>query len=215
MRSSLQTKPARRASAYPRPLKAVLLSIGVLVIGFGAPQASAWGEPGGEDFSSDPTVGTLPMRTGGVEDVPGPDQVIYLTGEVGALRAALAAVDVRWRPGHSAAGVWALPEGRAWVEFHGSVGLHWDDLRVLQGIEIGVGAGFEGGGLLCAVEAAHGTTTPALLEVGRSMPVSLERLADAGLLQQPVILHGLHRTGQRSRVTFVGAYGGLTITQTL
>lgn len=213
MRSSLHTKPARRAQATP--LRAVLLGISVLAIGFGSSLASAWGEPGGEDFSSDPTVGTLPMHTGGVEDVLGPDQVIYLYGEVGALRAALAAVDVRWLAGQSASGVWALPEGRAWVEFHGSIGLHWDDLRVLQGIEIGVGAGFEGGGLMCAVQAAHGTTTPTLLDVGRSMAVSLERLADAGLLQQPVVLHGLHRTGQRSRVTFVGANGGLTITQVL
>lgn len=214
MRSSLQTKPARRARAYPCPLPAVLLGIGVLAIGLGATQSLAWGDGGG-DFSSDPTVGTLPMHTGGVEDVLGPDQVIYLYGEVGALRAALAAADIRWLPGQSAAGVWALPEGRAWVEFHGSIGLHWDDLRVLRGIEIGVGAGFEGGGLMCAVETAQGMTAPALLEVGRSMPVPLARLSDAGLLQQPLILHGLHRSGDRSRVTFVSASGGLTITQTL
>jgi hypothetical protein len=216
MRSSLHSKPARRAQAHPRPTQAILLGLGALALGFGATQASAWGDPGdGNDFSSDPTVGTLPMHTGGVEDVLGPDQVIYLFGEVGALRAALAAVDVRWRAGESAAGVWALPENRAWLEFHGSIGLHWDDLRLLQGIEIGIGSGFEGGGLLCAVQTAYGTTSPALLETGRSMPVSLERLADAGLLQQPVVLHGLHRNGERSRVTFVAANGGLTITQTL
>lgn len=216
MRSTLQPQPARRAQAHPRPLQAVLLGIGVLAIGFGATQASAWGDPGdGNDYSSDPTVGTLPMRVGGVDDVIGPDQVIYLCGEIGALRAALAAADVRWVAGESASGVWALPEGRAWVEYHGSISLHWDDLRVLQGIEVGVGAGFEGGGLMCAVETAYGTTAPSLLEIGRSIPVSLERLADAGLLQQPVVMHGLHHSGDRSRVSFVAEDGGLTITQIL
>ena len=217
MRSTVQNKLARPAPARPRPLGAFLLCVGALALGFGATQASAWGEPGDgdQDFSSDPTVGTLPLRTGGVEDVLGPDQVIYLYGDVSALRTALAAVEVRWRDGESAAGVWALPEGRAWVEFHGSIGLSWSDLRALQGIEIGVGSGFEGGGLLCAVETAFGTTAPSLLEVGRSMPVSLERLADAGLLQHPVVLHGLHRNGERSRVELVAANGGLTITQTL
>jgi len=217
MRSSVRTKPARRARAHPRPLPAVLLGIGALALGLAATQAPAWGVPGdgGQDFSSDPTVGTLPMRTGGVDDVFGPDQVVYLYGEVEALRAALAALDIRWAAGESAAGVWALPEGRAWVEFHGSIGLHWDDLRVLQGIEIGIGAGFEGGGLLCAVETSQGTTAPSRLEIGRSMPVSLQRLADAGLLQQPVIWHGMHRSGERSQVRFTAAGGGLTITQTL
>jgi hypothetical protein len=212
----LQTGSTRRARAHVRPLTALLLSVGALVIGFRATEAAAWGDPGdGQDFSSDPTIGTLPMIAGGVIDVLGPDQVIYLCGEVEALRAALAAVDVRWREGASASGVWALPEGRAWVEFHGTFGLHWNDLRVLQGIEIGVGAGFDGGGLMCAVATAYGTTAPSLLEVGRSIPVSLARLADAGLLQHPVVMHGLHRTGERSRVTFTAANGGLTITQSL
>jgi hypothetical protein len=219
MRSSSLSQPARRAQANPRPLAVLVLGISALAAGFVATQAPAWGVPGdGREFSSDPTVGTLPLHTGGVVDVRGPDQVIYLYGEVEALRAALEQVDVRWEdgePASAASGVWALPEGRAWVEFHGTFGLHWDDLRVLQGIEIGVGAGFEGGGLLCAVETSYGVTAPSLLEMGRTMPVSLARLADAGLLQQPVTLHGLHHSGERSRVTFVAANGGLTITQTL
>jgi len=171
------------------------------------------GERGG--FSTDPTVGTLPLTTGGVPDVAGPDQVVYLTGEVEALRRALAAVDVRWQAGESGSGVWALPDGRAWVEFHGNIALHWSDAALLEGLEVGVGAGFEGGGLVCSVESAFGVTTPALLEVGRTLPVSLTRLFDAGLLQTGLVLHGLHRNGQRSQVSFAAVDGGLTIQQTL
>ncbi len=171
------------------------------------------GDRGG--LSTDPTVGTLPLTTGGVPEVAGPDQVIYLTGEVGALRLALAGVDVRWQAGESGSGVWALPDGRAWVEFHGNIALHWSDAALLDGLEVGVGAGFEGGGLVCSVESTIGVTVPALLEVGRTLPVSLTRLFDAGLLQSGLVLHGLHRNGQRSQVRFDAVDGGLSIQQTL
>lgn len=196
--------------------RAFALGLAVTIAGFAS---AAWDEPGrggaGQDFSGDPTVGTLPMRVGEVADVPGPDQVLYLTGDATALRAVLGHARFDWVPGAFAMGVWALPEGRAWVELHGEFDADWSDVRDLAAVEIGVGAGFEGGGLVCAVECAAGTTAPTLVEVGRSFEVSLPRLHDAGLLAEPIVLHGRHLSGQRTRLELEAAAGGLTIRQRL
>ena len=195
-------------------------AFGTAFLALGAGLALAgWDEPGrggvGQDFSGDPTVGTLPMRTGTVEDVPGTDQVLYMTGDAVDLRAALAGARFDWVPGDFAVGVWALPGGRAWVELHGEFDVTWADLGTLDGIELGVGAGFEGGGLLCAVESAAGFTSPALLEVGRTFSIALPRLHDAGLLAGPVVLHGRHVSGARTRLELEPAAGGLTVRQRL
>ncbi|MEZ6018128.1 MAG: hypothetical protein R3F49_23690 [Planctomycetota bacterium] len=213
MLTLLTSNKARNVAAT---VAAGAVALGICV---GLAAAGAGDDPRGgstnNDFSSDPTVGTLPMRTGGVDDVPGPDQVIYLYGEASALRAALDAVTVGWTEGQTACGVWELPEGRAWVEFHGDIVLQWSDARVLDAVEVGIGAGFEGGGMLCAVESSVGMTVPSLLEVGRSFALSPERMMDAGLLQRPVILHGLHHSGDRTEVIIEAPAGGLALRQTL
>lgn len=176
------------------------------------------GDGSDSGFSTDPTVGTLPMHAGGVPDLAGVDQVVYLHGSVEALRAALAddVFFVDHLPGAAASGIWALPGDRAWVEFHGTFTLRWRDPAVLAGLELGVGTGFEGGGMVCVVESLAGTTAPSALQVGRSIPVAPERLHDAGLLERPVLLHGLHATGARTEVVFSApSTGGFTVQQRL
>jgi len=200
-------------------LSGILASLGLaaLAVGVSAGFARAFDEPlpidEGRGFASDPTVGTLPIRVGAVDDVPGPDQVLYLYGSNERLRAVLGSMRLSYAPGECSVGVWALPGGEAWVELHGAFDVRWENSRDLAGIELGVGAGFEGGGVLLAVETYIGMSTPSLLETGRSFTLPLERLYHTGLLQRPVVLHGLHRTGARTQVQLIPLLGGLEIRQ--
>lgn len=203
-----------------QPVRIVKAALGVcaLAVSISAGLALAWDEPvrgegSGGDFSGDPTVGTLPMRAGAVDDVPGPDQIVYLYGDALQVRRALAAAEIGWLPGESASGAFALPDNRVWIEFHGDITLTWADAHALDGIEVGIGAGFEGGGMRCVVQSSAGISMPALLEVGRSIAVSPERLHDAGLLQQPVVFHAMHQIGYRTRVEFEAPAGGFIIRQ--
>lgn len=190
-----------------------LVALGTLAVGVGAGLAMGGDGRGDRDLSSDPTVGTLPLQAGAVDDVPGPDQVLYLTGHTSQVRAVLAAAALRYEPGQCSMGVWPLPHDRVWVELHGTFDLSWSDPSVLEAVEVGVGAGFEGGGLFCVVETYIGSGAPYLVETGRTMQFDLARLRDAGLLDRPVVLRGAHRNGVRTRLEFESTAGALTVRQ--
>lgn len=223
LRESRRRSLARRAPGARWTLGALALGLGALTLSPGTVHAMG-GEDGRLDptpagssmpFSGDPTVGTLPITTGTVTDVPGPDQVVYLHGEALAVRRALASANLQGFHGETALGVWALPDGRAWVELHGRFTIEWSELRYLQGIEVGIGAGFEGGGMLYQVQSAAGFSSPGYLDTGRSLQLPLERMTSSGLLARPVLLHGLHQNGARTRVEIEAPNGGLTIRQAL
>ena len=204
------SREPRRLLGWAYGLAAGLVCLGA----FGALEASALGEGRG-DFGGDPTVGTLPIVTGAVPDLPGVDQVLYLYGPSDRVRAALGAARATDLAGEAAVAAFVVGGGNVWVEFHGEFAVSWDDPSALAGVEIGIGTGFEGGGARFAVETFLGTSGAIAYGAGHSFVLEPMRLRDAGLLERPVLLHGVHSTGDRSLVEVELTGGALTVRQNL
>jgi len=152
-------------------------------------------------WSSDPTVGTLPM-----EGDPGAsDQAISLRGSSEAIRAVLRSV----APAADAdVTAWIetieFGDGTAWVRLYGDVDVELDVDR-LSDVEVGVFSGFEGNGMACVAETAAGFVRGGDMHAGEELRIDAYRLLAAGVFQSALRLHCVHATGQRSTVGLVWA----------
>ena len=165
-------------------------------LAWGALQTTAFGDdPGGDsggDSGGDPTVGTLPMTGDNDQTL---DQTLTLRGNVLDIRAAI--IDAG---GDGSVDVIPLPEGNALVRFYGDVRVELD-LSLLATIDVGLWAGFEGGGMAYAMGTPDGLGTPSVLESGYSIELDPIRYANVGLLDEPLSIHAFHRIGRRTRTT--------------
>ncbi len=142
---------------------------------------------------ADPTVGTLPMGGPGASDF---DQTITLRGQTELLRAAvLSAV------GDGFIEVIDIGDGTAWARF-------WGDVRVelsaalLPSVSVGLFGGFEGSGMHYAIGGEHGFSELRALESGYELLLDLGRAFAGGVLDSPLHLHAIHRSGARTTTTF-------------
>jgi len=168
----------------------------VLVTGclaWGALLTSAFGDDSRGDSGGDPTVGTLPI-TGNSGQVL--DQTLTLCGSVENLRAA---IDDR-ASGMGCVDVIPLQGGMALMRFYGDVRVELD-LGMLANIEVGIWAGFEGGGMAYAIGTPDGLGAPHMVASGYDIPLDPIRYANVGLLDEPLSIHAFHRIGQRTKTT--------------
>ena len=167
----------------------------VLVTGclaWGALLTSAFGDEPGEDSGGDPTVGTLPI-TGNSGQVL--DQTLILRGVVEELEAA-----IKDASGRGYVDVIPLQGGMALMRFYGDVRVELD-LGALANVEVGIWAGFEGGGMAYAIGTPDGLGAPHMVASGYDIPLDPIRYANAGLLDEPLSIHAFHRIGQRTKTT--------------
>lgn len=167
----------------------------VLVTGclaWGALLTSAFGDDSGGDSGGDPTVGTLPITGNSGQAL---DQTLTLRGNVEDLDAAIQDADGR---GH--VDIIPLQGGMALMRFYGDVRIELD-LGALANIEVGIWAGFEGGGMAYAIETPGGLGTPHLVASGYDVVLDPIRYANVGLLEEPLLIHAFHRIGQRTKTT--------------
>ena len=168
----------------------------------------------------DPTVGTLPRVAAPPSgSLSGLDQFLYLSGDTIQIRRALDAVDADAGVDGAGYTVTPLPGGRVWVEFLGEFRITWSDPSILEGIEIGIGTGLLGGGqgegIIYSVETFTGTSSPAKLSAGGTLAIDPARLSHAGLFARPIVVHGAHGSGDRTRLEMDMQGGALTIRQGL
>ena len=144
---------------------------------------------GGDSSGGDPTVGTLPMTGGEGVDL---DQTVTLRGATELIRSAIVKAD-----GDGGVEVIDLGAGESWVRFYGDVELELD-LSTLEGLELGIFGGFEGGGSAFAVETVDGVGSPFGLESGFSLEIEVGRLVSEGLVDSLMEIHAFHRSGRRT-----------------
>ena len=168
------------------PLPAVVVAC---CMAWGAALVLAFDDPGEGDGGGDPTVGTLPMHGGGNAPF---DQTTTLRGRTQDIRAAI--VDAS---GDGSVEVVPLGNGEAWVRFYGDVTVELD-LSVLTSIEVGIFAGFDGGGMAYAVATPEGLGSTYTLESGYSVALDPIRFANTGLLDESIEIHAFHRAGVRT-----------------
>lgn len=167
----------------------------VLVTGclaWGALSTSAFGDEPGADSGGDPTVGTLPITGNSGQAL---DQTLTLRGPVEDIRAA-----IKGAGGPGSVDVIPLQGGMALVRFYGDVRIELD-LGALANIEVGIWAGFDGGGMAYAIGTPDGLGTPHMVASGYDIPLDPIRYANAGLLDEPLSIHAFHRIGQRTKTT--------------
>lgn len=141
----------------------------------------------------DPTVGTLPMGGPVAGDF---DQTITLRGQTELLRAALLSAE-----GDGFVEVIDIGDGTAWARFWGDVRIELST-ALLPSVGVGLFGGFEGGGMHYAVGGEHGFGALRTLESGYELPLEVGRAAACGLLDSPLHLHAIHRSGARTTTTF-------------
>lgn len=141
----------------------------------------------------DPTVGTLPLGGPGAGDF---DQTITLRGQTELLRAAV--LDAG---GDGFVEVIDIGDGTAWARFWGDVRVELST-AILPSVSVGLVGGFEGSGMHFAIGGEHGFGELRTLESGYELPLELGRAAAGGLLDSPLHLHAIHRSGVRTTTTF-------------
>lgn len=170
---------------------------------------TAWGAAatlaldGEGDSGSDPTVGTLPMY-GGESDWL--DQTLTLRGRVEDVRAAVPSAG-----GDGALDIVDLGNGEAWYLFYGDVEVELD-LAALADVEVGIWAGFDGGGMAYSVATPNGFGSAFTLEAGYSVELDPLRFENTGLLEAPLEIHAFHRAGVRTLTEFELDPTGTTLT---
>jgi len=183
----------------------VVFGVGVL-LGLSAAMGPAFADEtakagDGGAWSSDPTVGTLPMQG----DAGAPDQAITLRGTTESIRRALRSL-APLADGDVTA--WAdpvvFPDGTAWLRLHGDVELTLD-ATALDGVEVGVFSGFEGGGMAYVAQTAMGFARGADMHAGEEFEIDTYRLLSAGVLTDSVRIHCVHSTGLRGTVGLIRA----------
>lgn len=193
----------RRAGAVRWGL-ACALGIATMVLGPAlANDPNDPGKSGGneESWSSDPTVGTLPM----VGDPGASDQAISLRGTTEAIRAVLRSAAPA-ASGDVTAWIETIDfgDGTAWVRLYGDVDIQLDVDR-LGDVEVGVFSGFEGNGMACVAQTSAGLVRGDDLHAGEELRIDAYRLLAAGIFEDALRLHCVHATGQRSTVGIVWA----------
>lgn len=192
-----------RASLRPRRARGVLaltaLALGAWGVLAPAPDAFADDKPDDQSGAADPTVGTLPSL-GGTTEL---DQSLTLRGDLETIRRAVVRADVlvpTENPGTYE--VIELGGDQCWVRFYGDLRLELDADAVAE-LDLGLFAGFEGEGLAYVVETLSGSSSVQGLAPGEEVLIDPLRILDSGLLDgRPVFLHGVHRTGQQTHVSF-------------
>lgn len=181
----------------------LVLALVVAFLSIGQAYADDPGKPSVSEgsWSSDPTVGTLPM----FGEAGSPDQAIALRGTPQAIRAALLSATPA---GDGDVAAWMEPielgDGTVWVRLYGDVELQLD-VNHLLGIEITVFSGFEGGGMAYVAETPGGLVRGDDLHAGEEVQIDAQRLLAAGVMDPAVRMHCVHATGQRSTVGLIWA----------
>lgn len=159
-----------------------------------------------EARGGNPTVGTLPM-TGDDDDTL--DQAVALRGRIGDIRPVVASAT-----GDGSIGVVPLPNGEAWVRFYGDVRFEIS-LATLAELDLQIWAGFDGGGMVYAFETVDGLGSPRGLLGGYTVTLDPIHYANRGLLDEPVKVRALHRTGERTstRLRLDASRGVLVVNQ--
>ena len=190
------TRLARRGIAVSFGISKSAL-IGVVVLAVGAASYAATSDPVSEKLSSNPTVGTLPV-TG---ELPGFDQAIGLRANVGALRKAVCtAGEIRGGDSAGMVNITPLPDDSAWVRFLGDVRVELD-LDAVSDVSISLFSGFDGQGMHFVLDYPGGVSPIYGMETGVELELDPARLLEAGLLDQPLIIRAIHRTGVSSVVS--------------